>query len=128
MFAVRSDRLYLYVLTNRRLINNLQSTLEIEVWRWNDSDNCIEEHTQRQYLPFYITDSEGKHQGEQTFYAFPITEKIEDDQLQEFWNKQPICFRQSSDDPSRIIFRAGSRSNWIFDLRLVDGGLRLWPA
>ena len=38
----------------------------------------------------------------------------------------PICFRQSTDDPSRLIFRAGSRSNWVFDLRMYKGGLRLW--
>lgn len=116
------------MLTNRRLINNLQSTLEVEVWTWNDSDNCLEEHAKRQYLPFFIADADGKQQAQQTFYSFPTNEKIEDEQLQEFWNKQPVCFRQSSDDQSRIIFRAGSRSNWIFDLKLADGGLRLWPA
>jgi len=93
LFAVRDDQLYFYVLTNRRLINNLQSALEIEIWRWNDSDNCIEDHVKRQYLPFFITDSEGKHQGDQTFYSYPNDEKIEDDAAQEFWNKQPICFR-----------------------------------
>ena len=36
LFAVRDDQLYFYVLTNRRLIKNLQLALEIEVWRWND--------------------------------------------------------------------------------------------
>jgi hypothetical protein len=44
----------------------------------------------------------------------------------EFWNKMPTCFRQGSDDPSRIIFRAGSRSNWIFDLHLHEGEVRLY--
>jgi len=38
----------------------------------------------------------------------------------------PTCFRQSTDDPSRIIFRAASRSNWIFDLKLINGQVRLW--
>ena len=48
-------------------------------------------------------------------------------QLQEFWNKQPTCFRQACDDPSRILFRASTRSNWIFDLQLLDGDIRIYP-
>lgn len=62
------------------------------------------------------------------FYEFPFDEDREDlaEQIIEFWNKHPSCFRQSSDNPARLIFRAGSRSNWIFDLKMVEGQLRLF--
>jgi hypothetical protein len=40
IFAVRNtNTLYFYVLTNRKLINNMQSTIEVEVWKWNDATN-----------------------------------------------------------------------------------------
>jgi hypothetical protein len=74
LFAVRnSETLFFYVLTNRRLINNMQSTLEIEVWKW--VDNNLQVHQPRMYLPFYISDSEGKRPTEQVFYEFPADEK-----------------------------------------------------
>lgn len=34
----------------------------------------------------------------------------------EFWNKFPTVYKKSSDDVGRIIFNAGSRANWIYDL------------
>jgi hypothetical protein len=58
------------------------------------------------------------------FYEFPESDKLEEEQEEkrmEFWNKTPSCFRQSTDDPSRMIFRAGTRSHWIFDLHMLEG-------
>lgn len=64
---------------------------------------------------------------EKYFYAFPKSDQEnERENKNEFWNKQPTCFRQSSDDPSRLIFRAASRSNWIFDLKMIDGRLQIY--
>jgi hypothetical protein len=71
VFAVRNSKeLFIYVLTNRRLINNMQSTVEIEVWKWTDC-NKIEVHKPREYLPFFIRDSEGKEPTDKVFYSFP---------------------------------------------------------
>jgi hypothetical protein len=38
----------------------------------------------------------------------------------------PTCFRQSSCDGDRLIFRAGSRSTWVYDLKMENGYLRLF--
>jgi hypothetical protein len=46
--------------------------------------------------------------------------------LQQFFAKMPTCFRQSSCDGDRLIFRAGSRSTWVYDLKMENGYLRLF--
>jgi hypothetical protein len=38
----------------------------------------------------------------------------------------PTSFRQSSCDGDRLIFRAGSRSTWVYDLKMEKGYLRLF--
>jgi hypothetical protein len=48
----------------------MQSTVEIEVWKWTDC-NKIEVHKLREYLPFFIRDSEGKEPTDKVFYSFP---------------------------------------------------------
>lgn len=40
--ASRRDDLFIYMFTNRKLINNMQSTLEVEILRWNDDRGRIE--------------------------------------------------------------------------------------
>ena len=51
-----TDELYIYVFTNRKMINNLQSTMEVEVWKLNNK-NELKIHAKRQYVPFYIKDA-----------------------------------------------------------------------
>lgn len=69
---------------------------------------------------------------EKFFYLFDEDKAGENDNSREskneFWNKQPTCFRQSSDDPSRLIFRAAARSNYIFDLKMIDGRLQIYSG
>lgn len=86
----------------------------------------------RQYVPFFIANHDGTMKSkdnpyEKFFYSFDEDKAADGENSREskneFWNKQPTCFRQSSDDPSRLIFRAAARSNFIFDLKMIDGRL-----
>jgi len=67
----------------------MQSTIEIEVWKFMPDQQLVE-HAPRQYLPFFISDSDGSiGEKESIFYRFPNTESKKDlaDQIIEFWNK-----------------------------------------
>lgn len=44
----------------------------------------------------------------------------------EFWLKPPTYFTQSTYKPNKIIMAAGSRSNYIFDLKLDHGVFQLY--
>ena len=45
IFAVsEASTVYFYVFTNRKLINNMQSTLELEVWKWNHGETQLVDH------------------------------------------------------------------------------------
>ena len=60
---------------------------------------------------------------------FFYTDKIENEENErdvEFWNKFPTVFKKSSDDCGRIIFYAGSRANWIYDLQLINGEVKIF--
>jgi hypothetical protein len=48
--------------------------------------------------------------------------------LQQFFTKMPTCFRQSSCNGDRLIFRAGTRSTWVYDLKMENGYIRLYSA
>lgn len=55
MFAAKTgEDLFIYMLSNRKLISNVQSTIEVEVLKWNRFDKVFEEKHKRQYLPFFI--------------------------------------------------------------------------
>jgi len=118
---------YIYLLTNMKGSTNRQSPIEIEVWKWNDDSNCIErvESAKRQNLSRFIMDHDGKSCSEtETFYRTDQNgQAVEKDS---FWNKMPTSFTQATDDPSRIIFAAGSRGNYVFDLKMLNGELRLY--
>lgn len=43
-----------------------------------------------------------------------------------FWNKLPNSFMKSTDNPNRLIFACGSRGNYVFDLEMVDGKLKMY--
>jgi len=60
------------------------------------------------------------------FYTDRIMNFAGDKEDDEFWHRPPTFFTQASDDPARIIFAAGARSNYIFDLKLDCGVLRLY--
>ena len=50
--------LYIYVFANRRLINNRQSPLEVEVWKWDEKELNIVKP--RQYVRELVVDHDGK--------------------------------------------------------------------
>jgi hypothetical protein len=55
VFAAKTgEDLFIYMLSNRKLISNVQSTIEVEVLKWNRFDKVFEEKHKRQYLPFFI--------------------------------------------------------------------------
>jgi hypothetical protein len=55
VFAAKTGKdLFIYMLSNRKLISNVQSTIEVEVLKWNPFDKVFEEKHKRQYLPFFI--------------------------------------------------------------------------
>lgn len=147
MFAAKTGKdLYIYMLSNRKLISNVQSTIEVEVLKWLPSDKKFEVTTKRQYLPFFIQMPEDERNLEDEFYErlrdkdtkvedrvfYKFKDRTEkeadiEDQKLEFWNKIASSFRQSSEvNSSRLIFTAGSRSSWVFDLHMVGGNLRLY--
>ena len=43
-----------------------------------------------------------------------------------FWNKFPTSFRKSTDDPNRLIFTCSNRGNYVFDLKMEEGKLRMY--
>jgi hypothetical protein len=38
----------------------------------------------------------------------------------------PTVFKQASDDMGRLIFHAGARAIYVFDLQLIDGRIQIW--
>jgi len=87
------ETLYFYVLTNRKLINNIDSTLEVEVFKWDYQISELVVVKPRMYLPFLLTDENGHGVGNSVhtvwpgkesridphvFYEFPEAEKGED--------------------------------------------------
>lgn len=140
VFATMSgNQLYFYILSNRKLVSNVQSTIEIEVLKWSSSDNAIVGHHPRQYLPFFVQPPEESKEndkgfidemGDRVFYKFAGQDESEKDieeQKLEMWYKIASSFRQSSEvNSSRLIFTAGSRSSWVFDLQMHNGGIRLY--
>jgi len=119
-----SSDFFIYVFTNRKESSNKQSQLEIEVLKWIDATGKLEIHAQRQYLHRYITDSEG--QKDFTNSPFNPEEMCDENHEREFWNKLATSFKKSSDNASRLIFAAGSRGNFVFDLQMFNGELRLY--
>ena len=75
---------------------------------------------------------EPKQKADRFFYKFKVADRSEtaediEDQKLEFWNKIASSFRQSSEvDSTRLIFTAGSRSSWVFDIHMDGGNLRLY--
>ena len=61
-----------------------------------------------------------------TFFYTDKVKNEDGDRDIEFWNKFPTVFKRSSDDVGRIIFHAGSRANYIYDLKLIEGEVRIW--
>ena len=52
MFAIKGtqekkNEVYIYVFSNRKMINNLQSTMEIEVFKLNNATNELTIHAKR---------------------------------------------------------------------------------
>lgn len=115
----KSKQFFVYVLSNRKESSNKQSAIEVEVWKWNDSDHVVEAHKDapRQYLEQFIKMALRE---EKSFYEY------DKQKAPEFWNKSPSCFNQSSDDPRRLIFTANSRGNHVFDIFMDDGNLRTY--
>lgn len=206
--------LYIYMLTNRRLPNNMQSTVEVEIFKWNDQGkvpderiailsakaeqgriykvpglkngeydaavlrqdlearkkrnneisaeyNALKEEDKPNYKPaaknarsvekgerqnlfFALTvppvadqskrwiqiDKNGKEGAPCVhFYQDQVINNVlqtESDEDTQFWNKMPSCFKMASDGKGRLIFFAGSRSTWIYDLRLYNDQIQVW--
>ena len=206
---------FIYMFTNRKLINNMQSTTEVEIFKWVEKNgkceiadleepkagDCIFHDRPKEelkdpsnnqikvkdevkgntkimcadkrviYAPTAVTkdfekigkkvsaqmnkDINGKEimrtrrRGERMYINWAIrkpnndgwtnkdgtatkffyTDKVENedkDKDTEFWNKFPTVYKKSSDEVGRIIFNAGSRANWIYDLQLIDGEVRIF--
>ena len=50
VFAVKStdkNDVFIYVFTNRKKLNNMQSPLEVEVWKLSNNKNCLSLHAKR---------------------------------------------------------------------------------
>lgn len=81
MFAIKGTNnkdVFIYVFTNRKKLNNMQSPLEVEVWKLSN-DNVLKLHAKRQYVHFFIKDEMGNQPPEEdktAFYEFPnLTEE-----------------------------------------------------
>jgi len=86
---------------------------------------------ERMYINWAIRkpNNDGWTNKDGTATKFFYTDKVENedkDKDTEFWNKFPTVYKKSSDEVGRIIFNAGSRANWIYDLQLIDGEVRIF--
>jgi hypothetical protein len=104
-------------------------------------ERALEILHKRQYLPYFIRNEKGEESTDETRYFYNLPEKNKAElegkkgkpldfknqyYLQQFFTKMPTSFRQSSCNSDRLIFRAGSRSTWVYDLKMEKGYLRLF--
>jgi hypothetical protein len=80
----------------------------------------------RVFLRYLIRDNDEKSATKNKFYVDRIMNLEHDKEDQEFWLKQPTCFKQSTDCPTHLLFQASTRSMYIFDLKLENAILRLY--
>lgn len=80
---------------------------------------------ERMYINWAIRKPENDGWPTTFFYTDKVKNEDGDRDI-EFWNKIPTVFKRSSDDLGRIIFHAGSRANYIYDLQLLKGEVRIW--
>ena len=126
--------------TNRKEQNNKQSPIEVEVFKWGDDKEPIVQTTDRRYLKDFILEH-SKSYNERGFYtvrenlnqkkkeqneASDDAEFEKKDFVDELWKKQSTSFFESSDSPQRLIFCCGSRSNYVYDLKLENGLIKLY--
>ena len=129
------------MLTNRKEQNNKQSPIEVEVFKWGeDTKNELKLTADRQYLKDFIKEN-SKSYSARGFYTVRENalakskgfgesnddkEFVEKDFVDELWKKQATSFFESSDSPQRLIFCCGSRSNYVYDLKLENGLVKLY--
>ena len=86
----------------------------------------------RVFLRYLIRDADTSNQNgpkkdwENSFYVDRLMNYNHDKEDSEFWLKPPNVFSQSTDRPDRIIFAAGKRGMYIFDLKLEKGQIKMW--
>jgi hypothetical protein len=104
-----------------------EDTLEYDRFEFKkQSTDAYGKKVSRVFLRYLIRDKKEQSATKNKFYVERIMNLEHDKEDQEFWLKQPTCFKQSTDRPEHLLFQAGTRSMYIFDLKLVNGILRLY--